>query len=721
MRFSRFSVFFGFGCVLLSAARCSQAVDHDCWRQFGHDCGLPTDLSSFGSDSFEPWADFNEDTATDDESRFETLADAQRAMAVVVRSADGTSIFGSGTSRFAKVEYGPLAFDLLLPTSVVPMEVRVFYDGTAAHPEMLKELSQWTRTEAGYSASFVWSCPELGRHSLQFETRVGPNRIVSDPLMLEIVPPEKPEIVAVATSSFGPSPIKAGQIVSLYRDEITVKFAIPNNTPAMIMKMPGLEEIQGENAGDCCFKFQLHDSLSVGRHALQFARVVGENCTMTSEWSNPLWIDYEPREGLRSIRNERALIRHNLANQVASMSIEAYLPVAEKRIGTSPIDRQTRAPFTAVENTIQSTTRGTNPFPVGGNNLPSPDSTGSTPPVPIVAPNPGPSSGSEPKDNTAKATTAGSESPSTSPDRLKSTVPEASNSATPTVDPIEKNSVQPPSSGKKDDAVNPSEDPNTSSNSAISRRQRFVAKLVNDQLISTSVDLPPQELVESPAPSSIPDSIAETKSLHALAHVNQSIDMSDVEVKGCDLSSEACQLQNQLSSLEDSLENAEKVWRSHKVVSKTIFDQPAYFTRNSYGPAAQEDARPGLILVEGMTFQAYADGHWELRVPYIQPTMPAELHLQLQFKAADGRWKPLTLQPVCFQAGKACVASKSDDEEHGEVVRCDCHQDGTQPCFTLHGYSPILEREVGYFTDIRRRGSVTFGHGYDALRDRQSY
>ena len=108
---------------------------------------------------------------------------------MIVRSADSTSTFVSSVSRFAKVEYGLLNFDLVLPKGIEPMETRLILDGHAAHPELMKSGGEWSLDENGWRRSFQWECPPLGRHTLQFESRIGDRIVVSKALMIEIVAP----------------------------------------------------------------------------------------------------------------------------------------------------------------------------------------------------------------------------------------------------------------------------------------------------------------------------------------------------------------------------------------------------------------------------------------------------------------------------------------------------------------------------------------------------
>lgn len=235
--------------------------------------------------------------------------------------------------------------------------------------------------------------------------------------------------------------------------------------------------------------------------------------------------------------------------------------------------------------------------------------------------------------------------------------------------------------------------------------------------------LPPKSSV--PPPRSIiddrPPTTGKTQSLRAVNLTSLSrprppeSTTESPESEDTSVSVKLSRLEQWLSKMEDELGLAESVWRSGKVVSQVVFDAPAYFPKHGYGPQAQEDARSGLLLLEGMELRTYASGHWELKLPYVRPASPTELRLQIEFKTADGVWKPLTMQPLCFEHGKSCLSDGKCSSTTG-----DCAQ-GSNPVRVVRGYSPLLRREVGYFTEVRRRGSATLGHGYDGLEDRRSF
>lgn len=580
-----------------------------------------------------------------------------------VSSVDGVKNFSSGVVRSGKIEYGPLAFEMNSTSGEMPTEFRMLLDGEAAHPETFEAGSEWQGTEQGWSRSVQWKCPPLGRHSVQFEVRLNDRLVTSEQLWIEIVAPRKPEVVAVGSSEIGTSPIESGKVVTVYKDTMVVRFAMPA-AAEMIMHRPGMEDFKVEAIDECCFVFDLKD-LSVGRHGLKFSRVVGTGCAMTSEPSDTLWIQYEPTQALHSLRNENANRRRAIVDEIrrisassrpafggsnmyssvnskfAPLSFNSGLTPSENVHESSMVAEQLAAP--SAEVTIDS-----------GESL----STGTPKLTPHITLEPSEEPIAEPKPELA-----------------------------PTLPPSIDNTPQ----TQKDNTTVP--EPKTSRTKSSSTR--FIASSNNNQSIETSFLQTEIGPLAKDEPSKL---LRERAQLDA----------------------------DQLSKFEDDLALTESIWQANKVVSHVIFDAPAYFTQNGYGTSGEEDARNGLVLLEGMELSTQASGHWELKIPYIRSATPAVLHLQIQFKAADGHWKPLTLQPVCFKAGRPCIDLSDCNCDHSGVtssdqsVRCSCSESG-QPMVTLSGYSPILRREVGVFTDVRRRGSAVFGHGYSALEDRRSF
>lgn len=562
-----------------------------------------------------------------------------------VSSEDGVKRFASGLVRSGKVEYGPLTFEMNSTSIELPTEFRMLIDGEAAHPESFEVGNDWMGlgpdSAQGWTRTVQWNCPPLGRHSIQFEVRLRDQLVTSEPLWIEIVAPLKPEVVAVGSSEVGTAPIKSGKIVSVYQDTMVVRFSMPA-AAEMIMHRPGLEDVKVQAIDECCFAFDLKD-LSVGRHALKFSRVVGSGCSMTSEPSDTLWIQYEPTLALHSIRNENAIRRRAIVDEVRRISMSA-----RPELHAPLIYNDVNAKFNPLNFQPQP----------HASSAPS-----SAPQGAAVNPAVGPTSAGE----------GGKGDPSTSP---------SDHAAGERV--IDAKGI--------DGLKTPSPTPAPKLNMTTTSRSRFIALSGRESVRQEEVQA---EHVHPDEPST---------SLRKAAQ-----DDAD-----------------RLSKFEDDLALAESVWQANKVVSHVIFDAPAYFTQNGYGTSGEEDARNGLVLLEGMELSTYASGHWELKMPYIKSASPVVLHLQIQFKTSDGYWKPLTLQPVCFKAGRSCMDAGDCNCIHDgatgspQNVRCECSEDG-QPLVTLRGYSPILRREVGVFTDVRRRGSAVFGHGYSALVDRRSF
>ncbi len=593
-------------------------------------------------------------------------ADGQEHLFLSVRSAHGNQAYTSGLMRSSQIEYGPLSFEIHSTSPIVPSEFRLLVNGMAAHPEEFAMASEWLSDAQGWRRSIPWNCPPLGKQAIQFEVRLLDRLVTSEPLWIEIVPPAKPEVVAVGASELATSPIQRGEIVNVYQDMIVVRFAMSPAT-SMVMHIQGLQDVPGQALEDCCFAFQLNE-LNIGRHAIKFSRVVGDSCAMTSEASNTLWIQYEPKNALHSLRNENALRRKAIVDrvrQVASKSRPTFHPVEvynDMNMEFSPLPFN---PPVEAQSTVSTSEAGSHspisaPEVVLASELPSPTL---APSLSKIA---------EEADLPRNENTVGD---------VEDEVEEQRKSSKPVVpeplEPLE-------SRGKR------------------SVKSHFVLRDGQAELTQA----PTVQLLAS-APPLNPPPLDSQKKLSTLLREQAQLD-ADV-----------------LNKFEDDLALAEEVWLANKVVSHVIFDAPAYFTQNGYGPAGQEDARNGLVLLEGMELSTQASGHWELKIPYIKSTTPAVLHLQIQFKTDQGRWKPLTLQPICFKAGRPCIdpsdckcSSATSSAEQSQ--RCDCSESG-QPQVTLKGYSPLLRREVGAFTEVRRRGSVVFGHGYAALEDRRSF
>ncbi len=662
-------------------------ANHFAWHSLG--------LRHFADSRFNSIEDrylsaFGNDALLDSEAHFTSPYANGIRLHLDVQSADGSQLFASSVTRSAKVEYGPLKFTLHVESDAFPTEFRLFVDGSAAHPEHFKLTNEWLFNEQGATREVLWNCPPLGKHTVQFEVRLLGQLVSSDALWIEIVAPAKPEVVAVGSIELGTSPIKNGEIVKVYRDSMIVRFAMP---PAaeMVMHCDRLEDTKSERIDECCFEFSLKE-LPVGRHALRFSRVVGDGCAMTSEPSHTLWIQYEPVNSLYSLRNENAVRRKAIVDAIKKISITSRPSFDEAasifgNVNSSFVELEHSQP--AIDPDLNASTQSR---PAGGVNaelLPTPASMPHTPRVQVN------DQQTIPSNQTPNLTPAPPDESSPSPSEAEeSSELRNQHPHTPIPDPSA-NMTQ--GNATHHTSTAPGNNTHDAKLIAIANQQSAMNANGNATVNATENVQPVDSQSNQPQPD------------------QPSTSLRKVAQQGEDL----------LNKFEDDLRIAESVWHTDKVVSHVIFDAPAYFTQNGYGIAGQEDARTGLVLLEGMELSTQANGHWELKIPYIKSKTPVVLHLQIQFKTDQGEWKPLTIQPICFKGGRPCVdpndcGCESGDANESQIVRCACAENG-QPLVTMHGYSPLLRREVGVFTDVRRRGSAVFGHGYAALQTRQSF
>lgn len=563
-----------------------------------------------------------------------------RAASLRIQSASGALTLGSGAGRWSSVEYGALTLHLTLPTWADPLESRVLIDGQPAHPEFFHAATPWELNELDWYRSISWPCPPLGRHAIQLEVMRADGEVdISPALLVDIVPPHKPEVIAAGNGLLGLKSVQLGQIVTVSRDGVTARFAGPA-TSQMVLVVEGVGEFAGIGQGDCCFYFDLRPHLSVGRHALRFRRVVGDQCSLSSELSDVLWIQWEPAQGLASIRNENAQRRFELAQTIRRQATTTLLASPTQSLAAElhriALMGQPLVSPPAAPPVYQ-------PF-LGGSGVGNPSA-----PTPAPTPSQGSSRPGQPHAPRGATKPEEGEQPETI---LEVELPE---SAAPAV-------------------VSPTDGRPVYFRSALSG---------NRQAANPSTYFPVVEAWGQYYGRAEP-----------LAQLSQ---LREAE----------------LSQFEDHLAAAESSWRAEKMVSHVVFDAPAYFTKKGYGVSAQEDARFGLVLLEGMELKSYANGRWELHAPYIPPVSPAKLFLQIQFKTADGRWKPLTLQPICLKASPPC-------QETGKCNGGNCTE-GKSSTLIRTGQSPILRREVGFFTEVRRKGAVEFGHGYAGLEDRRRF
>ena len=217
---------------------------------------------------------------------------------LTITNINGLGSANSDVQRFDKIVYGELECKLNLLGAIEPLDVRWILDGEQMHPE-LPVGTNWILTDEGYEQAFIWSCPPLGRHTLQAQLTMTDGRVASTrAIAFEVVAPQRPEIVAVGDPMGPLQPIREGQVVTAIHDHIRVQFAAPNSG-AIYLHVKGHDEILGELTGEnCCYSFPLKDALTVGRHALHFYRKSSQTCPLSSEMSASLWVQYEPTDGL---------------------------------------------------------------------------------------------------------------------------------------------------------------------------------------------------------------------------------------------------------------------------------------------------------------------------------------------------------------------------------------------------------------------------------------
>ncbi len=630
--------------------------------------------------------------------------------------------------RWVKVEYSSLTFTLSIRTDTQPDAVRFWIDGNPAHPELFKAQGAWQQSRVEdddfYNRSYTWACPSLGRMSIQVETLLdGRWQHTASPLLLEIVPPLKPEVVAVGAKSQGLQPISPGDVTSIYEEELHVRFAAPT-TQVVYLDVDGIAPIEGKCLpnDDCCFRFNLNEILTVGRHAVRFRRSAGATCAMTSPPSATLWIDYRPGGALTHIRNENGWLRRKLANEVHQLNVQRV----DDSVQT--LRHHLRHPRKYAPDNTEKATETEQKQTGAPSKKPSahgtPDSDGSEEDPPAeneTAPTeqegtPGGAAETEtPQGEAAQENGAADLQGSGSSDAAGPSSSGASPSGTDDREPSQPADVPQaeirlsnPSGGSASNLPVPEGTP-TSPTLMDALPSGAIDQSVGDLPSSPA---PPQAVAPTPQRLSLKPSLEEVTAerlekwrdadRRAKQRATQTRDSSpktpwkETQLWGKKLEAASQARAKELDVLENQYAAAEDAWRASKVVSTVTFEAAAYFSRDGYGTLGQLDARRGLVLQEGMQFLTHADGNWELKIPLIPPTSPAVLHLQLQFRTADGRWKSISLQPVE-------LTTSASTQLH------------------LNGFSPVLRREAGYVTEVRRRGSVRFGHGYQGLTRRVRY
>ena len=231
-------------------------------------------------------------------------------------------------ARWTKMRYGPVQFSIAIPSSEPPTAIRFWHNGQAAHPDFVLPQSEWEATVENdtmlFQRSFVWSSPQLGKSNLQVEIKVG-NRWsrLSRPLQLEIVPPQKPLVVAVGTLSSQLLPWDEKTGVIPCDSQLLVQLA---NLPAgaqVLADITGYGSLVGTIQSSDVVAFDLSKAVTSGRYRIAL-RYAGSQATlnseetiaaaMTGERSAPLWVDfYNPQQQI-SVDNEYAKIHHQTLN-----------------------------------------------------------------------------------------------------------------------------------------------------------------------------------------------------------------------------------------------------------------------------------------------------------------------------------------------------------------------------------------------------------------------
>ncbi|MEZ6135375.1 MAG: hypothetical protein R3C53_10745 [Pirellulaceae bacterium] len=617
-----------------------------------------------------------------------------------VRQPDSGVEIAARPGKWTQIVHGPLVIDASFPGMTRESDLDILLDGKPVHPELLTLNARWT-DEQGWHMSMQWPCPPLGRHSLQLTATSHSHHrpCISESLLIEILAPQRPEIVAAGGQYLSPI---SGQVLSVYQDSVTVKFAMADSSGVLLV-CDGIEPQIGTSVGNCCYQFDLRSQFAVGRHALRFQRQTSGTCAMTSELSDPLWIQYEPPAGQVTLRNENARRRKSILSEIERLATGKYsTPV------TAEIEQHLGDPKLYFKRPVQPPNYG--PLPGALRSMHQLFQSMST----------GVESGIQSSvKSILEAATTEPERPESQGTETSSpeSIPETTNTEPQDIAPTPTTPAQPPENRPQAPAEPV---PDAEDGTWLLRNQQ--SHLVNlnqtgqaDSILEPS---PASETLPTPAPTNLlspptqPESVASVVE-DPRAAIDKRLNSWNLQRHSANTLAGLSQLRaEQLAQLELDMADSEASFRTDHVVSSVVFDAPAIFTRKGYGRASQEDAKLGLLLLEGMQLQTAANGHWQLTIPFVPPQSPSELRLQIQFLTADGRWKSLTVQPICFDPMETCGSDQAD---------CGCDSCSRENFRTITGYSAILEREAGFFTEVRRRGSVTFGHGFAGLEDRRSF
>ncbi len=511
--------------------------------------------------------------------------------------------------RWEILQYGQLQIKVHVPFADGPDAIRFWVNGSPAHPALLRpEESPVVEIAADGSSTttetYHWTCPPLGRITLQAEYRVGNQWSgLSTPLHLQIAPPITPRIVAAGTEQSGLAPIGTNAKIIDIQSTLMVQFAnIPANA-TIIANAGEFGSMRGESLSNGCFRFPVESALATGRHRLTFHTIDEQACGLSSPDSEPLWVD---------LYNAQSQINYQ------------YTSAHRRKAIIDHIDQQIR------DDQIADAIKSILIVPTG--QLP----TEKVKPEPIRVPAP----------VSNKSGESDSSLPSPKNDSC-SGEPKAGN------------------------------DQSTTNNNFSMAHSQSRTQLVRHLSAHATPSSPAQ-------PASAPVTML-TESWNRIEK-------------------QARSTAGELEQIETHQENARRAFLTNRVVSQVTFDAPAYFPVISFGPNSQEDARHGLVILEGMTLEATASGKLKLTFKYIPPTQPCTLRLQLQFRSEHGApWKTLTVPPSELKqsASREC-----------------CHD---QQSYSCEFDSPAIARNAGMIVEARRRGSANFGYGYTNLLDQRGY
>ncbi|MCC9600416.1 hypothetical protein LOC67_07575 [Stieleria sp. JC731] len=153
---------------------------------------------------------------------------------------------------------------------------------------------------------------------------------------------------------------------------------------------------------------------------------------------------------------------------------------------------------------------------------------------------------------------------------------------------------------------------------------------------------------------------------------------------------------------------AEHAYLKHAPDTKTSFDNPCHFPIPRYARDGNPDFREGLLIAGGMQLTTRADGTFKLDAKVNRQSFPVTLHLEICFETIDNSIISIPLEPQKLLAN-------SDRYEFVEY-----EADGTPKpdnWIELHytGSHPALKRCGGGILWAQRKGSATFGHGFEGL------